>query len=312
MAGRRHLMDRVGAEYESTAHALLTPLASLVPVPRQDDFGIDFYCHVRASTGRHTETVSHLAALQVKGGEAGLTYGGLDASGEWKKHEIAWLMSLSVPLYLLHIPQDRRAVAMYSLGPVWHRFMAQTVYPFEISCVTRPTCDDTNWQLAEPTSSAASDRGDGRRWVIDLGPPLLQVSVDDASDPESRENRCSVLRHWIAHDRQNVMRFQQGVPVVTCITSWKTNSLDGVRKAIAQHWSTPPGENITPLCQTAEPLLVNLGIHLQWQNDPAAYALIPTLQWLNDRQQLGGIGRGLLERLVQNQNRGAAPNAGAV
>lgn len=183
MAGRRHLMDRVGAEYESTAHALLTPLASLVPVPRQDDFGIDSYCHVRASTGRHTETVSHLAALQVKGGEAGLTYGGLDASGEWKKHEIAWLMSLSVPLYVLHIPQDRRAVAMYSLGPVWHRFMAQTVYPFEISCVTRPTCDDTNWQLAEPTSSAASDRGDGRRWVIDLGPPLLQVSVDDASDP---------------------------------------------------------------------------------------------------------------------------------
>jgi hypothetical protein len=108
------------------------------------------------------------------------------------------------------------------------------------------------------------------------------------------------------------MRFQQGVPVVTCVRSWKTNSLDGVRKAIAQHWSATPGENITPLCQTAEPLLVNLGIHLQWQNDLAADTLIPILQWLNDRQQLGGIGRGLLERLVHNQNRGAAPNAGAL
>ena len=89
MAGRRHVIDRIGAEYESAVHALLTPFASLVSVPRHDDFGIDFYCHIRASTGSHTETVTHLTALQVKGGESGLTYGGLDATGEWKKHEIS-------------------------------------------------------------------------------------------------------------------------------------------------------------------------------------------------------------------------------
>jgi hypothetical protein len=57
--------------------------------------------------------------------------------------------------------------------------------------------------------------------------------------------------------------------------------------------------------------LVNLGIHLQWQNDPAAYALIATLRWLKDRQQLGGIGQGLLERLVDSQRNGVAPNTGA-
>ncbi len=311
MAGRRHVMDRIGAEYESTVHALLTPFASLVSVPRHDDFGIDFYCHVRAPTGNQTETVTHLAALQVKGGESSLIYGGLDANGEWKKHEIAWLMSLSVPLYLVRVPHDRRTLDVFSLGPVWHRFVAQNVYPFEIRCVTGPPSASTDWQLAEPTYSAGPERGDRRRWVLDLGPPIVRVSVDDPGDPSSRERSCVLLRTWIAHDRLNVMRFLQGVPVVTCFTGWQTNSLDGIRKSISQHWSATPGENIPTLCQTAEPLLVNLGIHLQWQNDPAAYALIPTLQWLNERRQLGGIGQGLLERLIQNQRNGDAPNTGA-
>jgi hypothetical protein len=290
-------MDRIGAQYESTVNALLTPFASLVSVPRNEDFGIDFYCHTREPTGTHTETVTHLAALQVKGGDAGLTYGGLDANGDWRKHELAWLMSLSVPLYLVRVQHDRRAVEIFSLGPVWHRFVAQSVYPFELICVTRPLSTDTDWQLAAPTHSPGPERGDHRRWTLDLGPPILRVSVDDSSDVASCQRSASLLQTWIANDRQNMMRFLQGVPVVTCFTSWQTNSVDGLRRSISQHWSATPGQNITQLCQTAEPMLVNLGIHLQWQNDPAAYALIPTLQWLKDRQQLGGIGQGLLERL---------------
>jgi hypothetical protein len=54
--------------------------------------------------------------------------------------------------------------------------------------------------------------------------------------------------------------------------------------------------------------LVNLGIHLQWQNDPSAFALIPTLEWLNERRELGGIGQGLLARLIENRRNGVGPN----
>jgi hypothetical protein len=256
----------------------------------------------------HTETLTDLAALQVKGGEASLTYGGLDARGDWKEHEITWLMSLSTPLYLVKISRDRRVLDVFSLGPVWHRFMAQSVYPFELSCRTRPPSTNTDWRLAEPTHGPGQDRGDGRRWTVDLGPPIVRVSIDDPDDPSRREQVVHVLRAWIDRDRQNMIRFLQGVPVVIGFTSWQTNSLNGLRPSVSQHWSATPGQNIGPLCQTAEPMLVNLGIHLQWQNDRAAYTLIPILAWLDERQQLGGIGRGLLARLVENQRNGVGPN----
>jgi hypothetical protein len=300
-------MDGVGAQYEIAVHSLLNPFASLVSVPRQDDFGIDFYCHLRRPTGIHTETVSDLAALQVKGGEASLVYGGADARGDWRKHEIAWLMSLSTPLYLVKIPRDRKVVDIFSLGPVWHRFMAQAVYPFEIACTTQPPSVNADWQLTEPTFTVGPERGDRRRWMVDLGAPIVRVSVEDSDDPSHRERVALVLRTWIANDRQNLMRFLQGIPVFSGFSGWQTNSLNGLRRSIAQHWSATPGENIASLCQTGEPLLVNLGIHLQWQNDQGAYALTPTLEWLNQRGQLGGIGQGLLRGLIETQRNGVGP-----
>jgi hypothetical protein len=172
--------------------------------------------------------------------------------------------------------------------------MAQSVYPFEITCLTQPPSLNAEWNLPDPTYTVGPDRGDRRRWTVDLGPPVVRVSVDDPDDTSFRERVVHVLRVWIATDRQNMMRFLQGVPVFSGFTSWQTNSVSGLRRSISQHWSATPGENITSLCQTAEPLLVNLGIHLQWQNDPSAFALIPTLEWLNERRELGGIGQGLL------------------
>lgn len=308
MAGQRHIIDRIGAQYENAVHSLLTEFASLVPVPRQDDFGIEFYCHLRSSTGAQTETVADLSALQVKGGDASLVYGGADSKGDWKKHEIAWLMSLSAPLYLVRVPRDRRTADVFSLAPLWHRFMSQSVFPFEIACVTQPPSSTSDWQLPEPTYTTGPDRGDGRRWIVNLGPPIVRVSVDDPDDASYRERVIGVFRAWIANDRQNLMRFVQGIPVFSGFHGWQTNSLDGVRRVIAQHWSATPGANIQSLCQTAEPLLVNLGIHLHWQDDPAAYALIPVLEWLNERHRLGGIGQGLMSGLLVSRREGGGPS----
>lgn len=87
MSGRRHIVDSEGTSYEDCVSLFLGRIASLVHVPRDKDFGIDFYCQPRVPAGAHTETVAELASLQVKGGGAKLTYGGLNPQGEWQEYE---------------------------------------------------------------------------------------------------------------------------------------------------------------------------------------------------------------------------------
>jgi hypothetical protein len=300
-------MDGVGSSYEKLVDSLLSPIASMIRVPREQDFGIDFYCQPRAPVGAHTETVTDLAALQVKSEDVPLRYGGLDPRGEWRKHEFTWLMSLATPLYLTEVARDRRSCEIFSLAPLWRLFIAQSVYPFEVTLTTQPASTSHDWKLTPPLHEPAANRGDGQRWTLDVGPPILRLSVDDPNDQQFQQIAVSVLRTWIAQDRLNLMRFHQSIPALTAFTGWQTNSIKGMGSQIWQYWSPEPGANLERLCQTAEPLLVNLGIHLKSQNDRAAYALVPVLEWLGKRHLLGGIGQGLLTQLIEASQRGLGP-----
>ena len=74
-----------------------------------------------------------------------------------------------------------------------------------------------------------------------------------------------------------------------------------------QFWDRQPGANIARLCKTAAPMLVSLGTHLQWQDDRAAYDLLPVLRWINSQGLLDPMGQGLLENLERAQAKGGGP-----
>src|SRR5437773_8314847 len=96
-------MDSSGSAFEDCTRLLVGQIATLVHVPREKDFGIDFYCQPRVAIGPRTETVIELGALQVKGGMEQLTYGGLDQGGNWREYEFTWLRSLAAPLFLVRV-----------------------------------------------------------------------------------------------------------------------------------------------------------------------------------------------------------------
>jgi len=108
-------MDSTGSSYEDCVQLLLGRIASLVRVPREKDFGIDFYCQPRVADGAQTEMVTELAAVQVKGGAESLAYGGLDRRGQWREYEFTWLRSLATPIYLAKVDRAYSAVELFSL-----------------------------------------------------------------------------------------------------------------------------------------------------------------------------------------------------
>jgi len=93
----------------------------------------------------------------------------------------------------------------------------------------------------------------------------------------------------------------------TEVTEWETNRPEVFQTRTWQFWDPRPGANIDKLCRTVGPMLVNLGAHLQWQDDSAAYSLIAVLEWLHGRHQLDEIGIGLLRGLRDTKDRGVGP-----
>ena len=302
-------MDSAGSTYETCVRLLLGQIASVVPVPREQDFGIDGYFQPRIAGEHQTETVAELGAVQIKGGDQVLKYGGFDPKGAWREFEFTWLRSLASPLYLARVDRGCSTVDLYSLWPLWLIFWRQALLPFEVVFATREPQDaSTSWE--EPRASleeSASGHGDGRQWTVDLGAPMLRLTQAELNDSSFRLRAIASLRMWLTYDRLTLMRFQQFIPVLDGITAWRTNHSEIVQIRRWQFWDSRAGANVARLCQTAAPVLVNLGIHLQHQNDRAAYSLIPALEWLNVRRALDVIGQGLLHGLKDAQVRGDGP-----
>lgn len=304
MSGQQPKISSRGTNYENTVEFLLGQIANLVKVPREKDFGIDFYIQPRVSTGPMSETVTELGSLQVKGGQAQLRFGGLDGKGRWKEYEFAWLRSLSTPLHLARVDERLESVSLFSIWPMWLIFWKQQVSPFEIVFtlappgVTRPE----DWQ--EPHASAVADaegKGDGMKWTVNLGPPFLHITSEKLSDKSFSDLAVDILRFRIATDMRMLTFYQLFIPHLQNLTAWRTDSLEILALNTWQFWDSRPGVNVGRICETIAPALVNLGIHLQSQNDPAAYNLIPVLEWIAKRGLLDGIGKGLLEGLNQTR-----------
>jgi hypothetical protein len=281
-----------------------------VKVPHEKDFGIDFYCQPRIPVGPQTETVAELCSIQVKGGVAKLAYGGLNQRGEWREYDFTWLRSLVTPQYLAHVNEGFSTVELYSIWPLWWIFWRQP-FPFEVLFVTQPAgTAPSDWQdpqSSPPPQPGAAGKSDGLQWTVNLGPPFLQLTGENLRDSEFRQHAIAVLRTWINFDRLMLMRYHQFIPWLTGITKWTTNCPDPIESRTWQFWDMHPGANIDRLCKTAAPMLVSLGVHLQWQNNPEAYELLPVLEWLEEKGHLDPMGKGLLGGLRETKARGADP-----
>src|SRR5260370_26079572 len=98
----------------------------MIRVPGKKDFGADFYFQPRIPSTAHTETVTELGCIQVKGGDEELSYGGLNSKKEWREYEFMWLKSQATPLYLARVDAHHSSVELFSIWPMWRIFWTQS------------------------------------------------------------------------------------------------------------------------------------------------------------------------------------------
>jgi hypothetical protein len=296
MVGRQLDIASTGASYEATFSSLADRIASVTSVPRPHDFGIDFYCQPRLPLDERTETVRGLFGVQVKGGQQDqIEFGGKD-----RNFEIDWLRSLAAPLFIVRVDANHSYADFYSLHPIWPALIEPRP-SVKIICTTLPYAENT-FEYRNPSSE---ERDGETIWRACLGPPFLRLTHDGLNAPARKAEALHVLSVWLAVERISLVRFNLGINVFQHVLQWRTNAI-GILGA-QMYWSAKPGPNTGRLAESLSPGVTNLGAHLQWQDDPAAYRLIPFLEWLRDQGALDGFGFGLLEGLLRTQSQGLPP-----
>jgi hypothetical protein len=310
MPGRQLNFSIRGEQYEKAFGAIASRFLSVVRVPRSDDYGIDAYCHVLRSLDPASKTVSGAFGVQIRGPGCNLQFGGMNRTGDtWKGYEIDWLRALGVPLYLARVSADLVRVDFYSLWPVW-LVLGGSPAPFRIVCGFGDPTSST-FTLSGATQELDGCTADRFTSTVYLGPPFLSVTQQELNDRTFEDRVAALMDIWLQFDRVTVIMLLLQVANVKGIREWRTNDFDFPRQLVLKEWmawSPTPGQNIDSICRVFEPVITNLGCHLQHQDDLAAYKLIPALEWLQSSNRLGQFGAGLLKGLKETQAQGKPPS----
>jgi hypothetical protein len=307
MTGKQAGFAVLGAQNETVACDLIGRLCAPVKVPREHDFGVDFFCQLYTPGGGKSVGVDELFALQVKSEAEELSFGGL-RDKQWREYEITWLRTLAVPLVLGRVNATNAELHLYSLSPIW-RVLWQTDHPFKITCQTEP-CTSVPYERPDPIRHDAGESlGDGSMWSVPLGPPFLKLTHASLANSTSATAAANLLRWHLQLERRNLTRFQARVAIHQCLQRWSTDDFSGTfAVSTAMFWSSEEGENLTALADTVAQAVVNLGVNLQWQNDRAAYRFIDAIEWLKDVGALDSLGDALLDGLRTTRAQGLGPS----
>jgi hypothetical protein len=189
MPGGRLRSYRLGDRSELLVEQLLAGFAFTTPVPRQEDFGVDFFCSLISQEERLLKA-GPFFSVQSKSSTEPIVYE--------KPHELEWIENQENPLFIC--VADRKALAMdvYStwnlLCGVLGGWRGQK-RPTRISLM--PGAEYYSWPGVENNDDGSQQ--------IRLGKPIVRVTVTDMFDDVRIEQITAVMREWIKLDRTNIM-----------------------------------------------------------------------------------------------------------
>jgi hypothetical protein len=262
----------------------------------------------RAETGRE------LCAVQVKGGKAApIVFGGYDdekkADRIWQSHEIEWLRTLNVPLFLATVDDKFEAVRVYSVTPALACFWKKSALPFKITCTVSTNGRDADGYF-KPSEGAVENRlegcshGDGIQWIVDLGIPILELTMATLNPPQEREKLSEVLRRWIETDRVNHENVSVGFAKLALFKRYRTNELPENDLVMWNYYFTNSDISIDAALKRISPIVGYLAHVLAEQHKISASrtqeikAFIPVLELLESKGLNEGVGASVLRDTV--------------
>jgi hypothetical protein len=217
---------RQGDRSEYLALYMLSALGLAVPVPRQEDVGIDFHCNL----ARHQGNIITFFApynVQVKSqSDDMISYGGSNDKGIWKGHQIEWILTQEVPFFIAVVDKSQGRMELFTTATRWfavHHWQR----PYELAF--RPYYPEGEGHLGDgekiPLEVKPPDRVEAIRWVLPLGQPVISMNMDEAENSDHMHKARAHLANFIYLDQCNAVASRNGLQQVNWPVIIKTNEL---------------------------------------------------------------------------------------
>jgi len=195
-----------GSRSEYIAQYIFSAFGTSVPVPHQEDHGIDLFCTISERKGSRAWPIAYYS-VQVKSTDEAWVFTG--------RESVDWLLKYPAPLLLCVVDKKLAQVRIYQITA---RFQAAVRSEPPSAIRLMPGLggegEVCNW----------GDRADGK---FELSAPILQFTIEDLLDEETFKNIRQILDFWVFHDLSNVRRLQMGLRSAWMISSYTTNMLPG-------------------------------------------------------------------------------------
>jgi hypothetical protein len=223
MSGIRAYNFREGDRSEYLANYLLSGLGLVTAVSRQEDIGFDFYCQL-ADQEIGNLSFGYPFIIQVKSyGVDNISYGETDPN-KWKAENLNWLFRLEIPLLIGVVCKKRMRLDIYNTSPL-HFLFFENPNPSIIELKLRYESDSKNIDRPNKQSidNWQSGKGDGNKYLVDLGNPIVTIGNEDLHDHEKLKNKKDMLKNIVALEQENYLFRKLKVPFFRWIFNVKTN-----------------------------------------------------------------------------------------
>ncbi len=217
-----------GNVYEILADFLLSLLGTANPQRRQFDDGYDFYCSL-SNEVNGLLTFDFPFAIQIKSGNKFQIKYGKQAK-KWKPHDIFWLFNHSTPFFIGFIDVKEKTLSIYDTTGIWFLYGKGSINCSQIVFQPNKRPFGVRRELPKETRIKRWDitKGDGNKYKIDLGNPIITISVNDIDSPEILQEKREVLKRIIIIERENIINRNLGIFCFKEIKQNTTNTYENV------------------------------------------------------------------------------------
>lgn len=191
-----------GSRSEYLAQYVLASFGTAVPVPHQEDSGIDVYCTLLERIGKRAWPRAYYS-VQVK-----------SEMSPWEFSSpvsVRWFIEHPLPIFLCIVRKSEARIIVYATSP---RFVVWSRPALPTQLVLTPGTDTQ----AQTVDWEAGDRHE-------LKAPILNFTIQEIQDEGFRSHVAQVLTTWIDNDVENLGRIHSGIHSFSLPARYRTNEI---------------------------------------------------------------------------------------
>jgi hypothetical protein len=178
-----------GSRSEYLAQYVFSSFGTAVPVPHQEDTGLDIYCTLLEIDGPRAWPRAYYS-VQVKSTMEPWIFG--------RQESVRWIIEHPLPIFLCIVRKAEARILVYHTTPrfaAWilplHKDRLELIPGTE----TRARPIETSWEEGS---------------IFELKAPILNFTIQESLDDDFRARLVAVLKLWIDIDMENIFRIKCG------------------------------------------------------------------------------------------------------